>query len=499
MSKITAYMSGNTVIIGGVAVAAAVVALFVSGVFDKDTPAPVIAQVEETPQAQTAEPSTDPVVETAEAEPATESAPVTEPVTEPVETTEAEAAAGDDVVEEQTATAAPETTEDTATTPSFDVVRVEKDGSAVIAGSADKAGGDVRILLDGKEVATTQAGTDGGFAGFVTVEPSDEPQVLSLVQDVDGKEVVSEQTVIVAPVTSPMGAEVAQSAVSEAAPLESTVVVETAETTQVDEVAEETTEDAVEVAKAEITEEPQAPVAQPDTETVAKTEHAVTATESSDAEAQTTVAENAAPVAAPTEETSDQVAETAATSEEAPASAPAVIIASKEGATVIQAPGDQSADIQKIISVDAITYSEEGNVQVSGRAPGGGFVRIYLNNAPRAETGIAEDNSWAVELTDVTAGVYTLRADQVDADGKVVSRVESPFKREAPAELAAAAQELEIRRVVQVTVQPGNTLWAIAKENYGDGIQYVKVFNANRDRIRNPDLIYPGQVFTVPE
>ena len=97
------------------------------------------------------------------------------------------------------------------------------------------------------------------------------------------------------------------------------------------------------------------------------------------------------------------------------------------------------------------------------------------------------------------AGVYTLRADQVYAEGKVVSRVESPFKREAPAELAAAAEAIEKRRVVQVTVQPGNTLWAIAKENYGEGIQYVKVFNANRDRIRNPDLIYPGQVFTVPE
>lgn len=498
MSKITAYMSGNTVIIGGVAVAAAVVALFVSGVFDEDTPAPVIAQVEEAPQAQTAEPSTEPVAETAE--PASEPAPVTEPVTVPVETTEAEAVASDDVVEEQTATAAPETTEDTAATPSFDVVRVEKDGSAVIAGSADKAGGDVRILLDGKEVATTQAGTDGGFAGFVTVEPSDEPQVLSLVQDVDGKEVVSEQTVIVAPVTAPAVAEVAKDAESGAASAESTVVVETAGSTQVAEAVEETTEDAVEVAKAEITEEPQAPVAQPDTETVAETEPSVTDTQSSDAEApQTTVAENTAPVAAPAEETSDQVAETATTSEEAPTAAPAVIIASKEGATVIQAPGEQSADIQKIISVDAITYSEEGNVQVSGRAPGGGFVRIYLNNAPRAETAIAEDNSWAVELTDVAAGVYTLRADQVDAEGKVVSRVESPFKREAPAELAAAAEELEIRRVVQVTVQPGNTLWAIAKENYGDGIQYVKVFNANRDRIRNPDLIYPGQVFTVPE
>ena len=49
-----------------------------------------------------------------------------------------------------------------------------------------------------------------------------------------------------------------------------------------------------------------------------------------------------------------------------------------------------------------------------------------------------------------------------------------------------------------VTVQPGNTLWAIARDNYGEGILYVRLFDANRDRIRDPDLIYPGQVFSVP-
>ncbi|MGB3147711.1 MAG: LysM peptidoglycan-binding domain-containing protein, partial [Paracoccaceae bacterium] len=52
---------------------------------------------------------------------------------------------------------------------------------------------------------------------------------------------------------------------------------------------------------------------------------------------------------------------------------------------------------------------------------------------------------------------------------------------------------------VTVTVQPGFTLWAIARENYGDGLLYVRVFEANKDQIRDPDLIYPGQIFTVPD
>ena len=50
-----------------------------------------------------------------------------------------------------------------------------------------------------------------------------------------------------------------------------------------------------------------------------------------------------------------------------------------------------------------------------------------------------------------------------------------------------------------VTVQPGNTLWAIARESYGEGPLFVRVFEANRDRIRDPDLIYPGQIFEIPE
>jgi nucleoid-associated protein YgaU len=49
-----------------------------------------------------------------------------------------------------------------------------------------------------------------------------------------------------------------------------------------------------------------------------------------------------------------------------------------------------------------------------------------------------------------------------------------------------------------ITVQPGFTLWGIASESYGDGLLYVQVYEANKDQIRDPDLIYPGQVFTVP-
>ena len=49
-----------------------------------------------------------------------------------------------------------------------------------------------------------------------------------------------------------------------------------------------------------------------------------------------------------------------------------------------------------------------------------------------------------------------------------------------------------------IIVQPGNSLWRLARRSYGSGFQYAVIFEANRDQIKDPDLIYPGQVFTMP-
>lgn len=48
------------------------------------------------------------------------------------------------------------------------------------------------------------------------------------------------------------------------------------------------------------------------------------------------------------------------------------------------------------------------------------------------------------------------------------------------------------------TVVRGDCLWNIAKKYYGNGSSYTKIYNANRDKIKNPNLIYPGQILTIP-
>lgn len=180
----------------------------------------------------------------------------------------------------------------------------------------------------------------------------------------------------------------------------------------------------------------------------------------------------------------------------------AVLLSDETGVRVLQPPEamESSPEVMSTVALDAITYSEAGEVLLSGRGQGEGFVRIYLDNSAVTTSRIAADGAWRTELPEVDTGVYTLRIDEVDAAGTVTSRVETPFKREDQEAVAQAddAEERD-RRVQAVTVQPGNTLWAISRRNYGEGILYVRIFEANRDRIRDPDLIYPGQVFTIPE
>lgn len=451
MSKSASVMSGTSVTIGAAAVVVVGAGLYFGGVLDREPP----------------EMAAEPVVESAQSVPQKEDVAEARPTVEPTAEVTAEAVAivEEPVAEEPVVVAIP---------PSFDIVRVEPDGTTLIAG-VGAAGAMVQILLDGVSVEETAIGTDGKFASFLTLAPSAAARVLSLVQSVNGEDIVSEATVIVAP--TPV---VVAEAVSE--PIADETEVAMAEAADLVEDAGEAVEEIAQLADDVVAEMPTEPVV----DEVVAVDPTPTAVEP--------VAE-----AAEKPEVAEVVEETVEIAAVAEPVAPAVIISDSEGARVLQAPSDQSPEVLDAIALDAISYSEEGNVQLSGRAKSGGFARIYLDNVSKGAEPISLDGTWRAELLNIDAGVYTLRVDQVTETGMVLSRVETPFKREPKEELKVAAEEVVEKRVVAVTVQPGNTLWAIAKENYGDGIQYVKVFEANKDRIRNPDLIYPGQIFTVPE
>jgi nucleoid-associated protein YgaU len=118
-------------------------------------------------------------------------------------------------------------------------------------------------------------------------------------------------------------------------------------------------------------------------------------------------------------------------------------------------------------------------------------VRVYVNNAPVGEARAGSDGRWTVSPeTPVAAGVHQLRVDQLSSTGQVAARIEAPFQRaEIPPEML---------REGQIVVQPGQSLWRIARSAYGRGVRFTVIYEANRDQIRDPRLIYPGQVFALP-
>ena len=359
-----------------------------------------------------------------------------------------------------------------ATGPRVDVVRIPPDGITTIAGQA-APGAIVQFFVDGAEVATAEAGPTGEFVALFDLPPSDQPRELTLALK-DGEVMIpGAEAIIVAPA-------------------------------------------------------------------------AVTADAPESAEVATDVAP--APTAGVEDTGQEDASDTAPAS---PPAAPTVLKADNEGLKVLQQDGTAPAALR----IDAISYDGAGEVFVSGRGPAGSALRIYLDNALFTEATIAADGQWRQLLADLAPGRYALRVDQVDAGGAVQARVESPFQREdlstlarvsgagsdTPSEVAAgspgqsapspdvtadaddaadegasglsggqsderasdpaagATDRAAPPRVTSVTVQPGNTLWALASETYGDGFQYVRLFDANKDQIRDPDLIYPGQVFVLPQ
>lgn len=169
---------------------------------------------------------------------------------------------------------------------------------------------------------------------------------------------------------------------------------------------------------------------------------------------------------------------------------PLVVKTTPGGATqVLQEPRDPGVGVGPL-SLDTIDYDEQGAVVFSGKAEKGRVVQLFANGQFVGQTEAGEDGRWRLVAT-MPPGVYTLHVIQLDAAGKPVYAVELPFER-------VDLSNIDLRDG-KVVVQPGNSLWRIARRAYGRGIQYTIIYEANADQIRDPDLIYPGQIFEVPE
>ncbi len=412
------------------AAAAALVALFIgyiSGALDRYLGrAPV-----ETAQPQATSPAAD-----------AETGPETSAGNTPA-TAKAQASADDGKTPEPEA--APQAASPDEAVPTFDVLRVEGDGSAVVAGKA--APGSAVELLDGSSVlGKAVAGPDGAFA-IVLDEPlkAGDHQIVLRATGQGSTVSTSAQTAVVSVPEKPDG--------------------------QVLAMVEEPGK------PAQLLTVPQAPAAP-------------------EKEAPSTAAGGEEPAAEAQEAASArQGVPQAAGNEQPGAPEPAV----------------QPADAPKIV-VEAVEI-DGARIFVAGRADAGRKVRVYANETLLGEALTSPDGHFLVEANrDLPVGEYTIRVDGLDSAGsdRVVVRASVPFQRE-PGETISAVASAENPQAGQpaapklehadgsVIIRRGDTLWQISRRVYGHGTRYSTIYLANQEQIGDPDRIWPGQVFKLPQ
>lgn len=158
--------------------------------------------------------------------------------------------------------------------------------------------------------------------------------------------------------------------------------------------------------------------------------------------------------------------------------------------TVLQKPGADAGEAT--LAIDAVDYDEQGHLAITGRAPAGSRVRLMIDGKRAGEATADADGRWRVSPSQgISSELHTLTIEQFDSTtGKVVARSDAPL----------AANELPGPSMPgrQMIVQRGENLWRLARSAYGRGTLYTIIYEANRGRIENPHLIYPGQVFRLP-
>jgi nucleoid-associated protein YgaU len=164
----------------------------------------------------------------------------------------------------------------------------------------------------------------------------------------------------------------------------------------------------------------------------------------------------------------------------------------QSGTVAVLLPGNANEPAQALqtpnargsLSLDTAEYNDKGDLMLSGHAAPGATVQLYADNQSIGTATADSQGKWsAVTPEPQSGGKASIRIDQLAGDGTVAQRIEQPF--EPP--------------TGQYKVQAGNSLWVIARKTYGNGTHYTVIFGANKEHIRDPNLIFPGQVITLPK
>ena len=196
-----------------------------------------------------------------------------------------------------------------------------------------------------------------------------------------------------------------------------------------------------------------------------------------------------------------------------PTQAKAATAASSSG---LPPPAETPSGSPDRVAVQSVEASAGGRLVAKGAASPNATVRLYLSGAFVGDAKTNADGRWTLTIKHgLTPGGYALRADAINPkDSAVLARAEVPFDysissstpppsgallaEAGGSEGAPSPADVVVDAIQTDHVVRGNTLWGESQKFYGDGSLYKLIFAANANQIKNPNLIYPGQVFVVP-
>jgi hypothetical protein len=160
---------------------------------------------------------------------------------------------------------------------------------------------------------------------------------------------------------------------------------------------------------------------------------------------------------------------------------------------------------------DVVRVNPQGQSVLAGRAAPNAEVSAFDGDISIGRAKADARGEWViVPDAALPPGTHTLRlnamtpgAQQKPGEDQVTVNVPAAA---TPAEAKVAAAPIpplpgepdKAVRENSLVVRPGSNLWRIARDTYGDGTRYTVIYGANRGQIDDPDLIYPGQIFTLP-
>ena len=143
------------------------------------------------------------------------------------------------------------------------------------------------------------------------------------------------------------------------------------------------------------------------------------------------------------------------------------------------------------IALETVQWGVDRPLSMSGTGPAGKPLTLTMDG-DRLGTVLVDGNGrWQFSIQRILSpGDHEVALQVGDEPAE-----QFPFTIEADSDDPSAVPNTGERVIV---IKPGNNLWRIAEATYGNGFRYTLIFQANQGQIDDPDLIFPGQVFTLP-